>query len=139
MRRYRDVQPLGRGFLTGSIKSPDDFEDGDFRLAVPGFSAENFHKNLELVDAFRSFADKKGCTPSQLVLVFLMAQGPDVIPIPGTTRTENFDENIKALEVEISKRDNEAIRKAIAGVEVQGARYPESLAKALFVDTVPLK
>lgn len=73
------------------------------------------------------------------MLVFLMAQGPDVIPIPETTRTENFDENIKALEVEISKRDNEAIRKAIAGVEVQGARYPESLAKALFVDTVPLK
>jgi aryl-alcohol dehydrogenase-like predicted oxidoreductase len=131
--------PLGRGFLTGGIRSPDDFEEGDFRRLAPRFSPENFHKNLELVDALKSLADKKSCTTGQLVLAFLMAQGDDIIPIPGTTKEKNFEENIGSLKVKISPEDNQAIRKAIESVEVQGGRYPPAFAKALFVDTVPLK
>lgn len=131
--------PLGRGFLTGSIRSPDDFEEGDFRTFAPRFSKENFHKNLELVDAIKDLADKKNCTASQLVLAFLMAQGDDIIPIPGTTKEKNFDDNMGALKVKISSEDNEAIRKAISGAEVKGGRYPEAFSKALFVDTVPMK
>ena len=131
--------PLGRGFLTGSLRSPDDFEEGDFRSFAPRFSKENFHKNLELVDSLKELADKKGCTTGQLVLAFLMAQGDDIIPIPGTTRVKNFDENMGALKVKISKDDNAAIRKAISSTEVKGGRYPEAFAKALFVDTEPLK
>lgn len=131
--------PLGRGFLTGSIRSRDDFEPGDFRSQAPRFSEENFPRNLKLVDELKALADAKGCTPGQLVLAFLMAQGDDIFPIPGTTRVKNFDENMASLDVDISKDDNDKIRKAIAAVEVHGGRYPDAFAKALFVDTVPLK
>lgn len=131
--------PLGRGFLTGSIRSPDDFEEGDFRKISPRFSKENFHKNLELVDSIKKIADKKGCTAGQLVLAFLLAQGDDIIPIPGTTKVANFDENLGALKLKISEEENREIRKAIQSTEVQGGRYPEAASKALFVDTVPMK
>jgi len=131
--------PLGRGFLTGSIKSPDDFEEGDFRKLAPRFSKENFPKNLKLVDDIKALADSKGCTPGQLVLAFLLAQGDDILPIPGTTKIKNFDENMGALNVKITKEDNEKIRKAISAAEVHGGRYPPGFASALFVDTVPLK
>ncbi|EXJ85545.1 alcohol dehydrogenase [Capronia coronata CBS 617.96] len=131
--------PLGRGFLTGSIKSPDDFEDNDFRKYAPRFSPENFPKNLKLVDEIKALAEEKGCTPGQLVLAFLMAQGDDIIPIPGTTKTKNFDENLGALNVKITKEDNDKIRKAISATEVHGGRYPEAFAKNSFADTVPLK
>lgn len=131
--------PLGRGFLTGSIRSPDDFEEGDFRKISPRFSSENFHKNLELVDSIKKIADKKGCTAGQLVLAFLLAQGEDIIPIPGTTKVANFEENLGALKLKISEDENREIRKAIESTEVQGGRYPEAASKALFVDTVPMK
>ncbi|KAK5250924.1 hypothetical protein LTR40_011439, partial [Exophiala xenobiotica] len=131
--------PLGRGFLTGSIRSPKDFEEGDFRTFAPRFSEENFPKNLKLVDEIMALADSKGCTAGQLVLAFLLAQGDDIIPIPGTTKAKNFDENMGALKVKITKDDNEKIRKAISAAEVHGGRYPDAFAKALFVDTVPLK
>ena len=131
--------PLGRGFLTGSLKSPDDFEEGDFRRFVPRFSKENFPKNLKLVETIEKLAGEKGCTPGQLVLAFLMAQGDDIIPIPGTTKEKNFDENMGSLNVKISKSDDQKIRKAIEEAEVHGERYPETFAKALFVTTVPLK
>lgn len=131
--------PLGRGFLTGSIRSPDDFEDGDWRRMAPRFSGENFYKNLELVDRLKAVAERKGCTTSQLVLAFLMAQGGDIIPIPGTTRVKNLDENMGALEVEITKKDSEEIREAISNAEVQGSRYPERAASTLYVTTKPLQ
>lgn len=130
--------PLGRGFLTGSIRSPDDFGEGDFRSFAPRFSRDNFHKNLELVDSIKAVADSKGCTASQLVLAWLMAQGDDIIPIPGTTRTANFDDNIGALKVQISKEDNEKIRAAIKNTEVAGSRYPEAFSSSLYVTTKPL-
>lgn len=130
--------PLGRGFLTGTIKSRDDFDPGDWRRMAPRFSEENFPKNLKLVEEIQALADAKGCTPGQLVLAFLMAQGDDIIPIPGTTKTKNFDENMGSLNVKISKEDNDKIRKAISAAEVHGARYPEGFALSLFGDTVPL-
>ncbi|KIW88656.1 uncharacterized protein Z519_10702 [Cladophialophora bantiana CBS 173.52] len=131
--------PLGRGFLTGGIKSRADFEEGDFRSFAPRFSEENFPKNLKLVEDIKAIADEKSCTPGQLVLAFLMAQGDDIIPIPGTTRVKNFDENMGALNIKITPQDNEKIRKVIDAAEVHGARYPEAFSKALFVDTVPLR
>lgn len=130
--------PLGRGFLTGSIRSPDDFEEGDFRTFAPRFSKENFHKNLELVDTLKAIADRKGCTSGQLTLAWLMESDPLVLPIPGTTRTKNFDENMGALKLNITKEEDAEIRKAIAGAEVHGTRYPEAFSSALFVDTIPL-
>ncbi|KIW35163.1 uncharacterized protein PV07_01877 [Cladophialophora immunda] len=131
--------PLGRGFLTGGIRSRADFEEGDFRTFAPRFSEENFPKNLKLVDDIKAIADEKGCTPGQLVLAFLMAQGDDIFPIPGTTRIKNFDENMGSLKVKITSEENAKIRKVIDAAEVHGARYPEAFSKALFVDTVPLK
>ncbi len=131
--------PLGRGFLTGSIRRRSDFEEGDFRTFATRFSEENFPKNLKLVDDLKALADEKGATTSQLVLAFLLAQGDDIIPIPGTTRVKNFADNMGALKIKISKEENEKIRKVIEAAEVHGGRYPEAFAKALFVDTVPLK
>lgn len=130
--------PLGRGFLTGSIKSRADFEEGDFRRFAPRYSEENFPKNLKLVEGVQALAKDKGCTPGQLCLAFLMGQGDDIIPIPGTTRVKNFDENMAALNVKLTPEDNQKMRKLIDSAEVHGARYPEAFASALFADTVPL-
>jgi aryl-alcohol dehydrogenase-like predicted oxidoreductase len=131
--------PLSRGFLTGRYKGPEDFEEGDFRKFSPRFSKENFPKNLELLDEINKVAEKKGVTSGQLVLAFLMAQGDDIIPIPGTTKYKNYDENMDSLGVKISKEENEEIRSAISNATVVGGRYPESFASALFADTVPLE
>ena len=131
--------PIGRGFLTGTLRSPDDFEEGDFRTFAPRFSKENFHKNLELVDTLKEIADKKGATPGQLTLAWLMAQGDDIIPIPGTTKVKNFDENIGALKLKVSAEEDKEIRKAISNAEVHGGRYPPAFANSLFVSTEPLK
>lgn len=131
--------PLGRGFLTGAIKSRSDFEEGDFRAFAPRFQEGNFEKNLDLVHTLKSIADKKGVTAGQLTLAWLLNSGDDVIPIPGTTRMNNFDENIAALKIKLTKEEDQEIRKAIASVEVQGGRYPEAFSKACFVTTVPLQ
>lgn len=128
--------PLGRGFLTGALRSPDDFDEKDFRRYLPRFSAENFHKNLELVDRLRALADKKGCTVGQLTLAWLMADGNGAIPIPGTTRIANVDENLGALKVQLSKAEEKEIRECINQAEVVGARY--SSTANLFVTTKPL-
>lgn len=128
--------PLGRGFLTGSIRSPDDFEENDFRRHAPRFSPENFHKNLELVDKLNEIAQKKGCTVGQITLAWLVAQGDDIIPIPGTTRIKNYDENMGALKVEISKDEEKEIREFITKAEVAGDRYAS--ANGLYVTTKAL-
>ncbi|ERF76121.1 Aldo-keto reductase yakc [Endocarpon pusillum Z07020] len=131
--------PLGRGFLTGRYRSPDDFEEGDFRRFAPRFSPENFPKNLELVDAIAQLAEKKGCTSGQLVLAFLMAQGADIIPIPGTTKYKNYDENMASLKIEVSDEEDREIRKAIENATVLGGRYPPGFAAMLFADSAPLE
>ncbi|TVY12832.1 Aldo-keto reductase yakc [NADP(+)] [Lachnellula arida] len=130
--------PLGRGFLTGAYRSPSDFEEGDFRLNAPRFSAENFPKNLKLVDGISALAKKKNCTPGQLSLAWLLAQGDDIIPIPGTKKIKYLEENLGALDVKLSESEEREIRAEVEKAEVHGARYPEAMMGALFADTVAL-
>ena len=131
--------PLGRGMLTGTIRSPDDFEANDFRKHAPRFSPENFPKNLELVDKLEGLAKKKGITPGQLTLAWLMRQGEDIVPIPGTKRIKYLEENMGSLEVELSEEDVGEVRKAVDGAQVHGIRYPAAMAGSLFADTPPLE
>ena len=127
--------PIGRGMLSGTIRSRDDLPEGDFRLVAPRFSAENFPKNMQLVDRIGEIAKKKGVTAAQLTLAWLMAQGDDIIPIPGTTKVERLEENLGSLKVKISKEEEQEIRKLCTEAEIHGARYPETIAMALFADT----
>jgi len=129
--------PLGRGLLTGQYKSPDDFEEGDFRKRAPRFSAENFPKNLELVAAISKLAKKKGCTSGQLCLAWLLAQGDDILPIPGTKKIKYLEENLGSLDVKLSKEDVEDIRKEVEKCEVIGERYPPGMMHVV-VDTPAL-
>lgn len=130
--------PLSRGMLTGSIKGPEDFEEGDFRLYAPRFSKENFPKNLRLVDQLAGVAGRKGVTPAQLTLAWLMAQGEDIFPIPGTTRVQRLKENLGAFEVKLSEEEVKEVRKYVDEAEIEGTRYPESFMQACFADTPPL-
>lgn len=130
--------PLSRGMLTGALKSPDDFEEGDFRKFAPRFSAENFPKNLELVNKLQEIAKRKGLTAGQLTLAWLMAQGDDIFPIPGTTRADRLEENVGSLKVELSKEEEQEIRKACNAAEVGGTRYPEAYMHTTYADTPPL-
>ncbi|KAF2848934.1 aldo/keto reductase-like protein [Plenodomus tracheiphilus IPT5] len=131
--------PLSRGLLTGAIKSPDDFDESDFRRYIPRFSAENFPKNLKLIDEITAVAQKKNATPSQLTLAWLLAQGDDIFPIPGTTKIERLDENIGSLKVQLSKEEEQAIRKAVEAAEVSGGRYPEAMLSSCYADTPALE
>ncbi|MBA4853738.1 aldo/keto reductase [Emticicia sp. BO119] len=116
--------PLGRGFLTGEIKSFDDLAPDDFRRISPRFQGENFAKNLELVNKIKQLADEKGCTASQLALAWVMAQGDDIFPIPGTKRVKYLEENIAAADINLSS-DELAEINAIAPKNVAaGTRYP---------------
>jgi aryl-alcohol dehydrogenase-like predicted oxidoreductase len=131
--------PLGRGLFTGQIKSPDDFEENDFRRIQPRFSKENFPKNLQLVDELTSLAKKKGCTPGQLTLAWILAQGDDFIPIPGTTKIKNLEENAAAAQIKLSKQEVEEIRQACEKADVAGERYPPAMSASLFGDSAPKK
>jgi aryl-alcohol dehydrogenase-like predicted oxidoreductase len=116
--------PLGRGFLTGAIKSPDDFDDDDFRKGNPRFQGENFTKNLELVDAVRAIAADKGCTAGQLALAWVMAQGDDVVPIPGTKRPAYLEENVAACDVVLTDEDLRRLDDVAPQGVAAGGRYP---------------
>jgi aryl-alcohol dehydrogenase-like predicted oxidoreductase len=121
--------PLGRGFLSGRITSPDDFGEDDFRRNHPRFTGENFARNLELVDRVRELAASKGATPSQLAIAWVLAQGDDVVPIPGTKRRSYLEENLGALNVELTPEDLAAIEEVTPRGSVAGARYnPEMMA-----------
>jgi aryl-alcohol dehydrogenase-like predicted oxidoreductase len=121
--------PLGRGFLSGRITSPDDFGERDFRRGHPRFSGENFARNLELVDQVRQLAAAKGVTPSQLAIAWVLAQGEDVVAIPGTKRRRYLEENLGALEVELTAADLAAIERVTPRGSVAGERYtPEHMA-----------
>lgn len=117
--------PLGRGFLTGAIHRPADIA-GDRRGQHPRFVRENFTRNRELVGRIEAIAREKGCTPAQLALTWLLAQCPDVVPIPGTKRRERLDENIGALAVRLSPSDVARIAAAIPAGAAAGLRYPET-------------
>jgi aryl-alcohol dehydrogenase-like predicted oxidoreductase len=115
--------PLGRGFLTGAIKSQDDLGPDDYRRSSPRFQGDNFAKNLALVDKMRELAAGKGCTPSQLALAWVLAQGGHVVPIPGTKRVKYLDENIGALDVALDQADLAAIDAIFPRDVAAGARY----------------
>jgi aryl-alcohol dehydrogenase-like predicted oxidoreductase len=116
--------PLGRGFLTGAITSPADFGDDDFRKDHPRFIGENFAKNLELVDAVRRLAAAKGCTAGQLALAWVMAQGDDVVPIPGTKRPSYLEENVAACDVSLTDDDLRQLDELVPLGVATGGRYP---------------
>jgi aryl-alcohol dehydrogenase-like predicted oxidoreductase len=115
--------PLGRGFLTGQIRTPADFAPDDFRRNNPRFQGENFQKNLVLVEKVGSLARQKGCTPGQLALAWVMAQGDDVVPIPGTKRRSYLEENLGALEVRLTPEDLVSIESAFPKGATAGGRY----------------
>jgi aryl-alcohol dehydrogenase-like predicted oxidoreductase len=116
--------PLGRGFLTGAITSPADFGPDDFRANNPRFQGENFDRNLDLVAAVTKLAAEKGCTPGQLALAWVMAQGPDVVPIPGTKRPAYLEENAAACWIELSAEDLARLDKVAPPGAAAGERYP---------------
>lgn len=130
--------PFSRGFLTGTIKSHDDFEPDDRRRVMPRYSKENFSKNMDLVHAITELAKKKNATPGQLTLAWLMAQGNDIIPIPGTTKVKNFDENMGSLFITLTKEEEQEIRQKVQAAEITGDRYPKYMMGHLYVDTVPM-
>jgi aryl-alcohol dehydrogenase-like predicted oxidoreductase len=123
--------PLGRGFLTGQYKSADDFEEGDFRRNNPRFQGENFDKNLELVNDIKKIADKKGATPGQIALAWVMAKSPSIIPIPGTKKSKYLAENIGADKVRLNDAELKEIDGVIDSFKVSGSRYPEQMSKTL--------
>ncbi len=115
--------PLGRGFLSGKFKSLDDLDPADKRHALPRFSPENFTKNLELAKVFADVATTKNCTPAQVALAWIMAQGQDVFPIPGTKTLKYLEQNVGAVDVEISLEDDRHIRETIKSMGgANGAR-----------------
>lgn len=115
--------PLGRGFLTGQLKSPEDFGPDDFRSTSPRFQGENFQKNLDLVAEVQGLAEEKGCTPAQLALAWVLAQGKDIVPIPGTKRVKYLEENLGALDVTLTPDDLARIDAAFPPGVATGARY----------------
>lgn len=119
--------PLGRGFLTGSMKADTKFESGDFRNALPRFSPEALMANQALVDLLVALAAKQGATPAQLALAWLLARKPYVVPIPGTTKLHRLEENLGGAAIELASSDLRDIDAAASQVAVQGARYPAHL------------
>ena len=117
--------PLGRGFLTGQITSPGDFAEDDFRRNHPRFQGENFEKNIALVREVEAMAREKGCTTAQLALAWVLAKGDDVVPIPGTRHRTYLDENIGALEVELTGADLGRLDEILPPGAAAGARYHE--------------
>jgi aryl-alcohol dehydrogenase-like predicted oxidoreductase len=118
--------PLGRGFLTGQFQKPEDLGENDRRSMFPRFQGENFQQNLRLVERVREIAASKNCKPAQLALAWVLAQGRDIVPIPGTKRRTYLEENAKALEVELTEEDLARINEAARPESVAGTRYPEA-------------
>ena len=117
--------PLGRGFLSGRIRSVEDLEENDFRRINPRFQGENFQKNLELVERVEELAAAKGCTAAQIALAWVLAQGEDVVPIPGTTRVKNLEQNVAALEVELTVDELRDLEAVFPKGAAAGDRYPD--------------
>ena len=117
--------PLGRGFLSGTIRSPEDFEPDDTRRTHPRFQGENFQRNLDLVERLREIAAEKGITSSQLALAWMLSRGPDIVPIPGTKRVQYLEENVAATDVELTKADLERIEAAVPKGVTSSDRHPE--------------
>jgi aryl-alcohol dehydrogenase-like predicted oxidoreductase len=117
--------PLGRGFLSGRFQSPDDFEEGDFRKYHPRFQGANFQKNLQLVERVKQIGDEKGVTAGQLALAWVMAQGDDIVPIPGTTKVKNLEENVAAAAIELTEDDLRRLDELAPKGVAAGDRYAD--------------
>jgi aryl-alcohol dehydrogenase-like predicted oxidoreductase len=117
--------PLGRGFLTGKIKKPEDLPGGDYRRTTPRFQGDNFQRNLDLVERVGEIAREKKCTPAQLALAWVLARGNDIVPIPGTKRRKYLQENIGALDVDLTSADLARIDEDAPKEAFAGSRYPE--------------
>jgi aryl-alcohol dehydrogenase-like predicted oxidoreductase len=124
--------PLGRGFLTGKMDATTTFESSDFRAGLPRFTPEAREANQALVDLLRTIGDRKGATPAQIALAWLLAQRPWIAPIPGTTKPERLQENIGAADVELTSDDLAEIDRAASEIRVEGARYPEHLERMTY-------
>jgi aryl-alcohol dehydrogenase-like predicted oxidoreductase len=120
---YVAYSPLGRGFLTGQIKSPSDFAEDDYRRVAPRFTGENFDRNLALVREVEAMAQEKGCTTAQLALAWVLAQGSDIVPIPGTKRVRYLDENIDSLNVALGSEDLARLDSILPPGAAAGDRY----------------
>lgn len=132
--------PLGRGLLTGQYKSPDDFEPDDFRRKIPRYSAENFPNILKIADGLKAIGARHNATAGQVALAWLLGQGEDVIPIPGTKRLKYLEENLGALKVKLTPEELKEVREVAEKADAaQGLRYPEDGWKTLFADTLPLQ
>src|ERR1044071_994521 len=118
--------PLGRGFLTGQFQKPEDLPENDRRRMFPRFQDENFQQNLRLVERVQEIAESKGCKPAQLALAWVLAQGDDIVPIPGTKRRTYLEENVKAVDVELTAEDLARINEVARPDAVAGTRYPEA-------------
>jgi aryl-alcohol dehydrogenase-like predicted oxidoreductase len=125
--------PLGRSLLTGEIPDFANLSPGDTRGRHPRFASENFAKNRQLVQRVEAIANEKGCTPAQLALAWLLAQGPDVIPIPGTKRIDRLEENLGALNVRLSPAEIDRISAAIPIGGAAGTRYPEGGMRGVYI------
>jgi aryl-alcohol dehydrogenase-like predicted oxidoreductase len=123
--------PLGRGFLTGKIQKPEDIPQDDYRRTTPRFQGENFERNLEIVKRVEEIAREKKCTPAQLALAWVLAQGEEIVPIPGTKRRKYLQENLGALDVELTSKDLERIDEVAPKDAFAGSRYPEAMTKLL--------
>jgi aryl-alcohol dehydrogenase-like predicted oxidoreductase len=123
--------PLGRGFLTGQVRSLDDLAQDDYRRFLPRFQGENFQRNLDLVERIEQIAARKGCKPSQLALAWVLAQGEDIIPIPGTKRRSYLEENHAALDIVLTIQDLACIEELAPRGAAAGQRYPESIMQAV--------
>ncbi len=122
---YVAYSPLGRGFLTGQIRSPEDFPESDFRRFHPRFTGDNFRKNIALVREVEQMATTKGCTAAQLALAWVLAQGEDIVPIPGTKRRKYLDENIAALDIDLSDDELKRLDDILPPGAAAGERYHE--------------
>ncbi len=123
--------PLGRGFLTGKIKTPEDLPKDDYRRSTPRFQGENFQRNLEIVKRVDEIAREKRCTPAQLALAWVLAQSNAIVPIPGTKRRKYLQENVGALDVDLTSNDLERIEEVAPQDAFAGSRYPEAMMKLL--------
>ncbi|GAB3774305.1 aldo/keto reductase [Spirosoma horti] len=121
--------PLSRGFLSGDIKTPDDLKDS--RVNMPRYQGDNFYKNLELVEKIKAMATEKGCTPAQLAIAWLLAQGNDIITIPGSKHIRHLEENIASEQVKLTQEDLQSIEAIMPAGIVSGTRYPQRFMSAL--------
>lgn len=132
--------PLGRGLLSGRFQSPDDFAEGDWRKSVPRFSKENFPRILNLVNGLKQVGDKYNATSGQVALAWVLAQGDNIIPIPGTTKVKSLEENLRAALLKLSAEDLQEVRRIANEADLAGTeRYPPGMQEQLFADTPALQ